>query len=241
MAEHGLDGSQRVLGFAFDGTGYGPDGAVWGGEVLLADYKGYQRLAQLKYVPLAGGDVSVLRPYRMALSHLWAAGLPWDHGPAAGAGLPGQTSAGCCAPARDRAGLRADIQHGPAVRRGVGPGRRPAGGGIRSPGGDRAGGLVARRRSAGTRVRVRRRCRATSGGDRPGPGARRDHRRPARRYTDGRDRGEVPPRRRRPGRRPRRRSEDTGGQPVALSGGVFQNALLLRLGAGRPSGQGFSR
>ena len=78
MAEHGLDGSQRVLGFAFDGTGYGPDGAIWGGEVLLADYKGYQRLAQLKYVPLAGGDISVLRPYRMALSHLWAAGAPWD-------------------------------------------------------------------------------------------------------------------------------------------------------------------
>ncbi len=78
MAEHGLDGSQRVLGFAFDGTGYGSDGAIWGGEVLLADYKGYQRLAHLKYVPLAGGDVGVLRPYRMALSHLWAAGLDWD-------------------------------------------------------------------------------------------------------------------------------------------------------------------
>jgi hydrogenase maturation protein HypF len=78
MAEHGLDGSQPVLGFAFDGTGYGPDGAIWGGELLLADYKGYQRLAQLRYVPMAGGDVSVLRPYRMALSHLWAAGLPWD-------------------------------------------------------------------------------------------------------------------------------------------------------------------
>ncbi len=78
MAEHGLDGSRQVLGFAFDGTGYGPDGAVWGGEVLLADYKGYRRLAQLKYVPLAGGDVSVLRPYRMALAHLWAAGLGWD-------------------------------------------------------------------------------------------------------------------------------------------------------------------
>jgi len=78
MAEHGLDGSQPVLGFAFDGTGYGSDAAVWGGEVLLASYKGYQRLAQLKYVPLAGGDISVLRPYRMALAHLWAAGIPWE-------------------------------------------------------------------------------------------------------------------------------------------------------------------
>ncbi|MET0758229.1 MAG: carbamoyltransferase HypF [Mycobacterium sp.] len=78
MAEHGLDGSQHVLGFAFDGTGYGPDEAVWGGEVLLANYKGYRRLVHLKYVPLAGGDISVLRPYRMALAHLWAAGLPWD-------------------------------------------------------------------------------------------------------------------------------------------------------------------
>ena len=78
MAEHGLDGSAEVLGFAFDGTGYGTDGAVWGGEVMLANYKGFQRLAQLKYVPLAGGDVSVLRPYRMALAHLWAAGIAWD-------------------------------------------------------------------------------------------------------------------------------------------------------------------
>ncbi|MDX1883164.1 carbamoyltransferase HypF [Mycolicibacterium sp. 120270] len=77
MAEHGLDGSQRVLGFAFDGTGYGPDGAIWGGEVLLADYKGFERLAHLKYAPLAGGDTSVLRPYRMALSHMWTAGLRW--------------------------------------------------------------------------------------------------------------------------------------------------------------------
>lgn len=78
MAEHGLDGSSQVLGFAFDGTGYGPDGAIWGGEVMVADYKGYQRVAQLRYAPLAGGDISVERPYRMALSHLWAAGLPWS-------------------------------------------------------------------------------------------------------------------------------------------------------------------
>lgn len=78
MAEHALDDAAQVLGFAFDGTGYGTDGAVWGGEVLLAGYKGFQRLAHLKYVPMAGGDLSVLRPYRMALSHLWAAGIAWD-------------------------------------------------------------------------------------------------------------------------------------------------------------------
>ena len=78
MAEHGLTGSEQVLGFAFDGTGYGPDGAVWGGELLLADYKEYRRLAHLKYVPLAGGDTSIVRPYRMALAHLWAAGIAWD-------------------------------------------------------------------------------------------------------------------------------------------------------------------
>ena len=155
MAEHGLDGAQRVLGFAFDGTGYGPDGAVWGGEMLLADYKGYQRLAHLKYVPLAGGDVSVLRPYRMALSHLWAAGLSLGRRSATGARMPRRRAPDTAASTRDRARLRADIQHGQAVRRGRVAGRRPADGRIRGSGGDRTGGYVARRRQRHNLVRLR--------------------------------------------------------------------------------------
>ena len=78
MAEHGLDGGEPVIGFSFDGTGYGPDGAIWGGEVLVADYRGFTRAAHLAYSPLPGGDAAVKRPYRAALAQLWASGIAWD-------------------------------------------------------------------------------------------------------------------------------------------------------------------
>ncbi len=77
MVEHGLMGERRVIGVAFDGTGYGTDGAIWGGEFLVADYRGFERVAHLKYVPLPGGDVAVRKPYRIALSCLHQAGISW--------------------------------------------------------------------------------------------------------------------------------------------------------------------
>ncbi|MER6720080.1 carbamoyltransferase HypF [Streptomyces halstedii] len=78
MGEHGLGPDESVIGIAFDGTGHGTDGAAWGGEALIAGYKSFSRAGHLGYVPLAGGDASVLRPYRMALAHLRAAGIGWD-------------------------------------------------------------------------------------------------------------------------------------------------------------------
>jgi len=70
MIEHQLGPEDRVLGISFDGYGYGDDGQAWGGEFLVADYRGYQRYAHLDYVPLPGGDAAVREPWRMALSFL---------------------------------------------------------------------------------------------------------------------------------------------------------------------------
>jgi hydrogenase maturation protein HypF len=68
MAENGLGG--EVIGVAFDGTGYGADGAIWGGEFLVARYSGFERRGHLRYIPLAGGDAAVREPWRAALAYL---------------------------------------------------------------------------------------------------------------------------------------------------------------------------
>ena len=78
MAEHGLDGSRPVIGVSFDGTGYGEDEAIWGGEFLIADYKSYQRAFHLEYFPLPGGDAAIKKPARTALALLWSLGIDWD-------------------------------------------------------------------------------------------------------------------------------------------------------------------
>ena len=69
MAENHLDG--KVIGFALDGTGYGTDGKIWGGEVLVADYAGFERAAHFEYVAMAGGEAAIREPWRMAISYLW--------------------------------------------------------------------------------------------------------------------------------------------------------------------------
>lgn len=78
MAEHGVAADESIIGFAFDGTGYGTDGAIWGGEILLATYAQADRIGHLSPVSLPGGDAAIRRPTRTALAHLSAAGIPWD-------------------------------------------------------------------------------------------------------------------------------------------------------------------
>ena len=73
MAEHALSGP--VIGLSLDGTGYGSDGRIWGGEVLICRLGGFERFAHLDYVPMPGGEAAIREPWRMAFGHLITAGF----------------------------------------------------------------------------------------------------------------------------------------------------------------------
>jgi hydrogenase maturation protein HypF len=76
MAENGLEGP--AIGLSLDGTGYGTDGKIWGGEVLVAQLDGFDRFAHLEYVPMPGGEAAIREPWRMAFGALRAAGFQVD-------------------------------------------------------------------------------------------------------------------------------------------------------------------
>ena len=68
MAENNVKRDEKIVGISVDGVGYGDDGNIWGGEILLSGYKGYERLGQLQYQPMIGGDRCTKFPARMAAS-----------------------------------------------------------------------------------------------------------------------------------------------------------------------------
>ncbi|OIP28364.1 MAG: carbamoyltransferase HypF [Chloroflexi bacterium CG_4_10_14_0_8_um_filter_46_9] len=68
MADNGV--KPPIIGVAFDGTGMGADGHIWGGEFLLADYRAFTRKGHLEYLPLPGGDAAIKRPYRTAIGYI---------------------------------------------------------------------------------------------------------------------------------------------------------------------------
>ena len=80
MADNGLT-DRQLIGLSFDGTGYGTDGAIWGGEVLLASYSSFERFAHLEYLPLPGGDSAIRYPWRIAIGYAHALGIDIENLP----------------------------------------------------------------------------------------------------------------------------------------------------------------
>jgi hydrogenase maturation protein HypF len=76
MADNGIGGP--VIGVSCDGTGYGTDGHIWGGEFMVADYKEFKRMAYLEYLPLPGGAMAIKKPYRTAIGYLLALDIDLD-------------------------------------------------------------------------------------------------------------------------------------------------------------------
>ncbi len=75
MIENNLPNS-KVIGVAFDGTGYGTDGKIWGGEFFICDYQDFERVGHFSYLPLPSGDSAIKKPYRITISYLSALNQP---------------------------------------------------------------------------------------------------------------------------------------------------------------------
>lgn len=78
LADNGVSTLDPVIGLTYDGTGFGLDGTIWGGEILVGSYDKFQRAYSLQYAPLAGGDAGVRRPSKMALGWLYSLGMVWE-------------------------------------------------------------------------------------------------------------------------------------------------------------------
>lgn len=101
LADNQWTSNEPVIGLIFDGTGYGVDGNIWGGEVLVGGYQNYQRRYHLEETPLPGGDSAIRNPSKIALAQLLSAGMDWNPD------LPPCSS--LCA--EERSVLRAQIDH----------------------------------------------------------------------------------------------------------------------------------
>ena len=141
-----------AIGAIFDGTGYGTDGAVWGGELLVGDLGGFERAGHLRPVRMPGGEQAIRQPWRMACAWLQEA-LGEEPAPLRrrrSRALARRRLAGA-----RRARRAADHEHGPAVRRRRRPLRDPARGHLRGPGRDRARGRRRARRPRPLRAAAR--------------------------------------------------------------------------------------
>jgi len=78
LADNGWKSDDQVLSLCFDGTGYGTDGAIWGGEFLLGNYASFSRISHFCNLPLPGGDAAITHPWKVAATYLWANGLEWE-------------------------------------------------------------------------------------------------------------------------------------------------------------------
>ena len=216
LAEHGRIG-EPIIGVSFDGTGFGCDQTIWGGEILRLgrDSHRFVRAGHLLPVPLPGGDAAVRNPWRMALSQLWLAGIDWapDLAPVAAATSDelrltrSQLESGTgCVPCSE---------HGPAVRRGCLPARGAAPDRLRGPGRHRtrgAGGIGLRQSRTAPAVAAA--DGAGRRGDRPALHGANDGVGPLRRNATGAAGGGVP----RGGRGRRRQGGAAGGRPGTPGG-----------------------